>query len=187
MSKRGPKLPTPKKQKQKVKETRTRMKLLSILLGICTLVGGAVVFLPRPTVLSPTVPFDNNNSFSVSFDISNNGYIPLEDCGISLGVGQIAGKDAHLDPSLIPSFQSRFIMPKYQHHRLGMDERFTFVASDIIGNAGAADIAIIVTYKPWFLPLRREKIFRFVTLKQSDKQLFWRSWPVDEPLPFNKE
>ena len=46
MSKRRPKPPTPKKQKQKAEKTKLKMKLLPLLLGICTLVGGAVVFLP---------------------------------------------------------------------------------------------------------------------------------------------
>jgi hypothetical protein len=183
MSKQRLKSPTPKKQKQKVKEIKTRMKLLPILLGICTLVGGAVVFLPRPMVLPPSVPLDQKDQFSVSFDVSNSGYIPLTDCTASLGVGQITTQGAHLDPKFIPTFESRLVMPAWQNHKLSMDERFTIVLSDILRPVESADIAIIVSYKPWILPIHREKMFRFVTFKQTNGHQYWRSWPIDEPLP----
>ena len=156
------------------------------MLGLCTVLGFVIsllVLLPRPTVFPPSVPLDQKDQFSVSFDITNSGYIPLADCTASLGVGQITSKGANLDPGFIPTFESRLVMPAWQHHRLGMDERFTIVLSDAVHPVESADIAIIVSYKPWFFPINREKIFRFVTFKQTNGHQYWRSWPINEKLP----
>jgi hypothetical protein len=184
MAKQKAKLRTAKKKQRNAPKTKKSFK---VLLVICTLVGGAAaltVFWPRPMVSAPSIPFDKTNPFSVSFDISNGGYLPLWDCGVGLGVGQIINiKGNHLDPSFIPTFESRIINPAWQHHRLAMDERFTVALTDFLDKAGAADIALIVSYKPWFVPINREKIFRFVTFKQADGNSYWRSWPIDEPLP----
>ena len=132
----------------------------------------------------PSMPLDNSNIFSVSFDIVNEGYIPLDDCGAVLGIGQIlSGKENdQLDPNWIPSFKSGLSPFAWQHHNLGMDERFTISPSDAIDGANAADIAIIVSYRPWFLPFHLKKMFRFVTIKQRDGKLYWRSWPLNESL-----
>ena len=189
MSKRKAKSNSSRKKVQKEPRTRRHSKVLPAILGLCTVLGFAislVVFLPRPTVLPPSVPLDQKDQFSVSFDITNSGYIPLADCTASLGVGQITSKGAHLDPMFIPTFKSRLVMTAWQHHRLGMDERFTIVLSDAVRPVESADIAIIVSYKPWFFPIYREKIFRFVTFKQTDGHQYWRSWPIDEQLPLLK-
>jgi hypothetical protein len=187
MSKKKTKSNRQKKQQGKESQTKRSSTILPLLLAVCTLVGCAaslVAFFPRPTVSPPSIPFDKNDRFSVSFDITNGGYVPLEDCEVSLGVGQIATKGARLDPSFLPTFKSRLVMPAWQHHTLRMDEKFTVVLSDLIrGNVESADIALIVSYKPWFLPIYREKAFRFVTFKQPDGQSYWRSWPIQEPLP----
>ena len=184
MTKQKAKLRTEKKKQRNAPKFS---KYVTVLLMICTLVGGLaaiIVFLPRPMVSAPSTPFDKTNPFSVSFDIANSGYVPLWDCGVSLGVGQIINiKGSHLDPSFIPTFESRMVNPAWQHHRLAMDERFTVALTDFFDKAIAADIALIVSYKPWFVPIHREKIFRFVTFKQADGHSYWRSWPIDEPLP----
>jgi len=171
-------------------KTKSNRRLYSLLIGVCTFVGFAasiIVFLPRPNVSAPTVPFDIEDSFSVSFDISNNGFVPLHNCTIYFGVGQVAGKNKRLDPLFIPSFESRFVMPAWKNQNLGMDDRLTAVLSDLLKNVASADIAIIVSYNPWIIPIRREKIFRFVTFKHGDGRQFWRSWPVGETLPIPKQ
>ena len=187
MSQKKTKQARAKERETKVPQAKSRYRIVTFLLTASTLLGGLaalLTFLPRPTVSPPSTPFDIKNPFSVSFDISNSGYIPLEDCTALLGVGEIAnGPDARLNPSFIPSFKSRFVMPSWKNHDLGEDERFTIVLTDLISKATAADIAIIVTYKPWFLPWKREKAFRFITQEQSNGQLYWRSWPMGEKIP----
>jgi len=108
MSKRKVQSNRLRKKIQQEQQTKKRSKLLPSILAICTVLGSAlslVVFLPRPTVLPPSVPLDQADQFSVSFDITNSGYIPLEDCTAYLGVGQIVGKDARLDPCLFQHLQ----------------------------------------------------------------------------------
>ena len=190
MSRKKGRRAKPQRTKQKAQKTKTHKRIYSLLIGICTFVGfvaSVIVFLPRPNVSAPTVPFDTEDSFSVSFDVSNNGFIPLYHCTVSFGVGQVVGKEKQLDPLFIPSFESRFVMPAWKDHDLGMDDRITIVLNDLIKNVGSADIAIIVSYNPWIIPIDREKIFRFVTFKQNDGRQFWRSWPVGEVLPVPKK
>jgi len=161
--------------------------MLEIALAIATLVGGiaaALVFLPRISVV-PSDPVDAANPFSASFTIANNNFIPLRQVVASLGVGQIAGEPRELDPNFHPSFESRLTMPAWGNHALDMDERFTITLSDMFNwpHVNAADIAIVVSYKPWILPLRREKVFRFITKRQTNRRLYWYSLPVGSPLP----
>jgi hypothetical protein len=154
-----------------------------VVLGLCTLTG-ALVFVPRPIVSPPSTPFAQGNPLAVSFDVSNGGFIPLDDVGVSVGVGQIVSSHSRMDQNLIPNFNSRISNPDWQHHTLGMDGRFTVgLESMFAGGWGSADLAIVVSYKPWMLPFRREKLFRFVTFGSSDGNVYWRSWPLGERQP----
>lgn len=144
----------------------------------------ALALLPRVVVSSPSVPFDPNNVFSISFDISNVNFIPLHDVAVAVGLGQTGNKASKPDPNLIPSFKSQISRFEWLHHDLGMDERFTINLTEFIrGEAAYADIAIVVSYKPWLLPVRRQKLFRFVTYKETNGESRWRSWPTGERPP----
>ena len=167
-------------------QTRRRISVLEIILALATLVGGvaaALVFLPRISVV-PADPVDSSNPFSASFTITNTNFIPLRDVNVSLGVGQISTEPAQLDPNFNPSFETRFSTgPEWSNHELQMDERFTITPTDSVrigppARLSGADIAIVVSYKPWFLPLRREKIFRFIAKKQTNGQFYWYSLPM---------
>lgn len=179
------------KPKQSPKSMKKRKADTSLSWGVAwksfvvfsVFLGVFAILYPRPVVSPPSVPVDQNNRFSVSFDITNGGYIPLNDCGVFLGIGGIGGKGTKLNQSFNPSFKSRLTRPDWLHHNINMDERFSIVLSDLATGVEVADIAVVVSYNPWFLPIRMEKLFRFVTFKQSDSQIYWRSWPVDEPLP----
>jgi hypothetical protein len=175
-------------QSQKESKSQPHKVAIRALLGLCTLLGGIVAvlaLLPRPVVSSPSVPFDPRNALSVSFDISNSNFVPLRDVSAYLGLGQLVGGKGSLLSDEPPSvgYGSRFTNPEWQHHNLGMDERFTINLESMFRNMGAADIAIVVSYRPWLLPITKEKIFRFVTGKRSDGVTYWRSWPVGEKLP----
>ncbi len=86
--------------------------------------------------------------------------------------------------NFVPDFTSRITAPEWNNHKLGMDERFTITPARIFRRAdqnvrlNGADIAIVVTYKPWMLPFTREKVFRFVTYRQTNGQLYWNSAPL---------
>ncbi len=171
---------------KKARQTKGRISmLLAIVLGLATIVGGiaaALAFLPRVTVV-PSDPVDALNPFSASFTITNTNFIPLQDVSICLGMGQIATFPAQIDPNLTPTFESRLMIPQWKNHDLRIDDNITITIVDLINvtspaNLNGADIAIIVSYKPWILPFRREKIFRFLARKQTNGLFYWYSHPL---------
>ena len=160
---------------------------ISILLGLATLLGGIVALLtllPRVSV-TPSDPVDPINPFSASFTITNNGFVPLSSVDALLGIGQVATAPALLDPNFVPNFESRIVRPEWKNHNLKVDESFTITPADIFGLApgdrlGGADIAIVVSFKIWIIPIKREKIYRFIARKQTNEQFYWYSIPVEE-------
>jgi len=66
-------------------------------------------------------------------------------------------------------------------HDLGLDDRFTFALNDAFSfpkpNFGDADIAIILTYQIPILHWQREKVFPFVTKKQTNGNFYWYPEP----------
>jgi hypothetical protein len=187
---RPPKL----QRKEETPQNQLLKRLLGWLLSFATLIGipaFALMVLPRVSVSVPSAQVDPNNVLSVSFDISNTGYIPLND--IALGVapalidsgaasgGKIVGT---LKPNGVPDFEHVINFQGWQHHNLSLDERITFdLASVIKGTISKADIAVVISYTPWIVPLRREKRFRFVTMTSETGMTEWRSWPLDEIAP----
>jgi hypothetical protein len=160
------------------------MSVFAWVLGPATILGGIaaiLVFLPRVTV-SASDPPDPANPMSAAFTITNTNFIPLRSVDAALGIGQIMTLPAEPDPNFLPSFESRIDMPGWKGHDLDMDERFTMTPSDLFklspGALGGADIAIVVSYKPWILPWRREKVFRFIAKRQTNGQFYWYSLPT---------
>jgi hypothetical protein len=147
--------------------------------GFCTLIGGIaalVVFLPRPIVFPPSAPVDPNNVMSASFDISNAGYIPLDDVSIRI--------ESKFKPNGAPIFDVRVVYSAWDHHYLGLDDRITINPENRLGgNIIKADIAVSVSYLPWIIPIRRERMFRFIAMDDGTGRTYWRSWPLDEPAP----
>ena len=165
-----------------------KLKLGSFLTAIGTIAGiagGIYLALPRPVVLPPSSPL-NANAFSVSFDVSNNSWIPLTDVTIGVGLGEINSKGFHLVGVQLPnSKEVDFQMDAWKHVQLNMDQRFTIVLSDMAkGEIMSADIVIVLTYKPWFVPLPRTSKYRFATYRDNGNgESHWRSLTLDAPSP----
>lgn len=190
MSKRAPK-PKGKTQKKRRPINKWRFRPLASLLTASTILGGAVAllaFLPRPlvTLSDPVIPGD---PWSANVVVSNNNFIPLTDSTLEFGMGQITTVGRTPSPSFIPSFKSRILIGSWQHHTIEMDERYSVPLADspfrFTYPTNFADIALIVSYRPWILPFRREKVFRFVTHKAENGNLYWYSLPLHEVPPPN--
>jgi hypothetical protein len=189
MPNKGRRSPKTQKTSQTVAKTKPRISILAVVLGAATLFGGMaaiVTFLPRVVVSPPSDLIDQKNVFDVSFDITNTGFIPLRDAGACFVLGEIlmGGPPTKLKPG----FRLNPGLPKicrdmWQHHDLGLDDRFTIRLTDVFPQAMEADIGIVVHYHPWFLPIAREKIFRFVADRDMNGKANWRSWPLFEPQP----
>jgi len=160
--------------------------LISLVATVAGSVFGALILLPRAIVSPPSEMTDPNNVLDVSFDVANGGLKPLMDTSACLAVGEVSNGPAlsrgfRFDPSHL----SRLCRDTWQHHDLGMDDRFTVRPTDVFTHATQADIAITVSYRPWFLPIRRERIFRFFAVKDYSGRTMWRSWPLTEARPVN--
>src|SRR5450631_356540 len=197
MSNPSPKRTNPKKQAQKATRTpqeeplshrsvRWLVAALSILASLVALLS----LMPRVSASLPSSPVDPNDILSGSFEVSNTGYIPLKDVSIELASAYI-GNPAP-DGSLrgpfkddgSPTFGLRFQLAGMNHHYLGIDDRLTVnPGTQFQGEIGVADIAIVVKYQPWFIPIQREKLFRFILMPDRQGRIYWRSWPVDERAP----
>lgn len=81
---------------------------------------------------------------------------------------------------------SRYSAPPWQNHRLTIDEPFSAELSDVLpALLGAppqkgwvyrmkdADITIITSFDPWFIPYNRRAEFRFTAKEQMDGTLRW--------------
>ena len=173
------------KIKPKVEKTKKPMSIMTLILSTATLLGGLgaiFVFYPRISI-APNDPVDILNPFSVSFKITNNSYIPLEDVNVSLGLGQIVTAPAQINPNISPSFESAFSRSEWKNHSLKTDESFTITLSNVFRlgndiNLNGADIGIRVSYKLWFLPIHLTKIQRFIAYKQTNYLFYWYAYPL---------
>ena len=164
--------------------------LISLIATLLGLVLGALSFSPRVVVSSPSGPMAFGNMFDASMDVSNAGFIPLTDVGACLIIGEIVSGPTSLRPGFRfytdPSKQTRMCRDTWQHHDLDRDNgRFTINLTDMFSRATGADIAVVVQYYPWFLPWRREKLFRFIAMTNMSGKTDWRAWPFAEARPAN--
>jgi hypothetical protein len=172
------------KKKSKQEKNRPHKVLTVWLLGVATIIGAAVVFLPRPTVTQGD-PVDSQNPFSAPFTVANTGIITLAHVDIGFVVGQITTEPARLDPNwktdwTNPEHRTLIRKPEWSNRRLGMDDRFTITPGDLFTlKLGDAEMAIVVDYDPWWIPWRREKVFRFNAHKQSNGLSYWYAVPLE--------
>jgi hypothetical protein len=94
------------------------------------------------------------------------------------------------DSALSDSSRGMLTTDRWKNHYLGTDEKFTFTPSDILNSRSlgdfwpehaplqSADIGVIVTYYPWFIPWQRSKAFRFEAHRQTNGKFYWYSLPL---------
>jgi len=189
-----PRTQSPNTQQKAVNSPKHVWPVGKLVLAICTIVGGiagAVFFLPRVSV-TPTDPADPKQPFESSFTITNTNIIPLRDVGVGAGIYEIntVSFDEHNRPAVDPTRVPQMTIPEWNHHNLSMDEKFTvsigrqFWGLDPNPKPGArgfagADIAIVVHYRPWFIPCEQTRIFRFVSHRYPNGSLSWFSHPLN--------
>jgi len=165
---------------------RAHKKVIGLSLSAMTIIGALVVFVPRPTVI-PTDPVDPTNSMSASFTIANAGLIPLNHVTAWIALGTVTANKSTGGFVVLkgaPKWQTKITVPDWKDHSLHMDERFTISPEDLLGQLTSvkgwydAEIAVDVEYQPWFLPIKREKLFGLRTHRQTDGKLYWYSFPV---------
>ncbi len=193
MSKKGRPAHTKNKPPIKAQEivapkSRIRARLVAWGLGIATLVGSTgILFLqPRPSVNPPGSP-DLTNPFNASFTITNTNIIPLRGVGVSIAIIQVLASplpfnETKRPPLYYPGRLTTITEEDWNNRSLEMDEKYTITPNVIAFSPGAtlggADVAIAVKYRPWCLPVERQRIFRFVTHNNGDGTFSWHSYPL---------
>ena len=76
-------------------------------------------------------------------------------------------------------YQTTFTPTQWANHALNVDDSLTIILTDIINRADDGDIAIVVSYEPWILPIRLRKTFRFVTRRQNNGRTYWFAQPTE--------
>ena len=182
MSNKAPKSPKLRTQKQKVTQIHPNIHpsrwLWGGLLGLCTIMGGAAVVLPRVTAVFSDPP-DENDPFSSSITITNIGYIPLDSVTANLSVGAIQFLSPEGQPRTLLGDEARgsISVSEWLPHNLGIDDRFTVSLNDpfksnrksLVG----AQIAIVVDYELPLIHWHREKRFPVFAKRASNGNFYW--------------
>jgi hypothetical protein len=134
-------------------------------------------FLPRPTV-TLSDPLDPSNVMSALATIRNDNAIQLRNLRAALAVHRVALSDRI---ALVgrTDYQTAFTPAQWANHTLNVDDSLIIILTDIIERADAGDIAIVVSYEPWILPIRLRKIFRFVTRRKDNGRTYWFAQPTE--------
>jgi hypothetical protein len=154
------------------------------LLAVATLLGGAaaaVTFLPRMTVDPGGSVHPSSLVSPLPFTIANTGIIPLWYVQPMIGVCYIL-YGPHRDPPTRcdSNLKTQLSFSEWNIRSLTMDEKYTIRLGDFLGvnYFAGADISITIAYQPWFIPILREKEFRFVTRTEDDGTISWLSKPA---------
>jgi hypothetical protein len=164
---------------------RSRLwKFLAFVVGVPGVLAALITFLPRVAV-TPTDPVDQKQPYSSSFTVTNTNFIPLHDVGAGIGIIESITEPLEFDERNRPPINQsgEFTLPQWNHHHLGMDEKFTITTEPIIHLApdaalSGADILVIVHYQPWVIPITQTRMFRFVTHRYQNGTYSWFSYPL---------
>lgn len=137
------------------------------------LLGALYYLLPRLSV-SPSGPINPSNASSSYFVISNDGYRPIHDVKIHLGLGHIHYGLIHVEGNsktyaaeLCNDCSIPEIDPTEKHAIP------TFLPTFEQSPLTSADITVIVYYRPDFWLWTQRRMFRFVTAQSADGHLYW--------------
>jgi len=154
--------------------------LITLLFVIAAVEG----FWPRVSISSKD-PVNTSLPFSVSFTLTNTGFVTLYDAGVRIALGEIVAEPQSFNPPQHFELGSGgFTRPEWQHHILTRDEPWTISTENMFGLAlnavlSGADFAIVIRYKLRFWPWYNDNAFRFVTHRSDNGQLYWYSAPLE--------
>lgn len=141
------------------------------LSALATLAGFAFVVYPRLTV-SPGQTILPSNPFYTPFTLTNGGYLPIENIDFVCGLREVTLKDS-TNPDIANIGMS---IANTSIAKLSASET-TSIEFDRIFSKGtpiaSADIEVMVTYKPFLLPIRMEYSQRFKTRLNHLQELQW--------------
>ena len=152
--------------------------VVATLLGVLT---GVLSLLPKLSI-SSSGPLNPKSAFTTPFTLSNEGFLSIMSVNIFCAIREAKFEG---DREIIGTedYRSRFTTPDHAAAELKPDEKYTFSCAFLFNEDAPlikADIAIIISYRPAWVPWRQEKVSRFVTKKSSDGRLHWFSQPISK-------
>lgn len=170
-----------------VESRKKRNKMvIFIILNILAVWGVAlttwVVFNPRVFVLPSGIALDPDNPVFSPFVVQNQGYLAIYDVSVSCSVKYLKlPGDIHVVGQ--GDYTNRFSDPKQVASVIAPGEEYTILLPltglehNRIENA---DIAIVLSFKPRWLPWQRETLHRFVATQGKDGQWYWFQQPINK-------
>lgn len=157
-------------------------------LALCTVAAFLVVWIPRVSV-TPGDPVLHGDPFSASFTIKASNIFPLYHVRALIASIDIVAEPLSFDENSRGQITnvdhlSCITEKDWNHHTLSGDEKYSitpyslYVPSNQFAVLAGADIAIVVDYQPWFIPIRRRQVFRFVTHHFPNGEYRWFSYPL---------
>jgi hypothetical protein len=150
-----------------------------------TLCAGAFYFLPRVTV-DPSGPYDPANPSPITFTIANINIVPLQDVQPTIGLCYIVIRDStgSKPPECNGPSLSRLAFTPWRIKWLDVDEKYQIAIEEAIKihdreQIEVANITIAIVYRPWYMPFRLTKEFRFITKPRSDGKIYWIPTPLN--------
>lgn len=170
-------------RRQRRRQRRRRRKLVAAFLLTALGVFGSlatlyVFFLPRLAV-GPSSSLSPSSPFATPFVLTNDGYLPIYDVDFSCVPYSIARSTGEL------RFENVEMIGPTPHPRVvESGEKVTttcYVMFDFESGTDSADVSILVRYKPFGIPWRQEKRFRFAAMRDSSGNPHWFPKALSEP------
>ncbi len=177
--------------------------IATIAISVVGLASGVVTFWPRP-LMDVGSQSDVHDALSATFTVRNNGIVPTRQLSLVMGLctlvqmpepgkggAQVTLRAAHgeatSDPSQegceIGSLNIRFATSKWKYQELRMDESWEGISiRDIdLGRYSlvSGSISFAIQFQPWFIPIKREKEFRFTIKETAPGQFSWFETPLN--------
>ena len=161
-------------------------KLIGLVVAGLGFAATVVTFLPRPVIEQRGGDDSVGEISTVSFTVRNGGYLWLRNARVMLGLCYIKTTRGPTfeGASCANGFATKITLGNLRAD-LGMDDPaqpltmpdyFRFPIE-------SADIGILVSYNPWFLPWQRTKPYRYRARTMDDGKVHWEPIPVETNPP----
>ena len=171
------------------------------LVVVISIVAGVFSFFYPRVVVEADQSDLSDNPFSVSFIVTNNSFVPLENVNVAIGICRIrATIQFGIYDSRDPNYycedkpHDTLLMPKdWTGHKLESDGKYTIHLLDLLDKAfknsmdiltqsfKGADISVVTSFQPWILPYRITKEYRFTAAPDSKGKVIWSHQTIDRP------
>jgi hypothetical protein len=137
--------------------------------------------------VEPPGPYDPSKPSTITFTISNINIVPLRNVQVGVGVcsTEVRRNVFLRGPECNGPLGAILTPPVWKARWLDVDERWQIALEeglqvDAVKQIENADIAVAITYTPWWMPTfwHNTKEFRFSTKKRSDGRIYWVPIPL---------